>query len=168
MFNINDYVVYGSEGVCLVEEIGHPAISGLDSSKQYYTLAPIYRSGKIYTPVDSPILVRLVITKEVAKGIILKIGSIGYELDVPKNIKLANQYYKELVRSYDCEKLISIIKYVLAKQREFSLIKKNIPAVDLNFMKIAEEMLFGEFAFALEADPKDVREEIIRICEQSI
>ena len=34
-FSVDEYVVYGSEGVCRVEQIGDPNIAGLDSTKEY-------------------------------------------------------------------------------------------------------------------------------------
>ena len=53
MYEIGQLIVYGNEGVCRVEEIGTPKISGVDKHREYYTLAPIYREGKVFTPVDS-------------------------------------------------------------------------------------------------------------------
>lgn len=167
MFCVNDYVVYGSEGVCRIEEIGHPDIAGLDRQKSYYTLSPVYRHGKIYTPVDSTILMRKVITKNQAEELIGGINEIESDLDVPKDAKLANVFYRELVRSYECRKLISVIKYVFEKQREFALIKKNMPAVDMKFFKIAEDMLYNEFGFALGIDPKEVKGYIAACCEKA-
>ncbi len=166
MFAINEYVIYGSEGVCKVEAIGHPEISGLDKLKEYYTLLPIHRSGKIYTPTDSIIHMRRVITRDQAQELIDGIVDINHQLDVPKDIKQANLFYRELVRSYECSKLISLIKYVFTKQREFSLIKRNMPAVDLKFLKIAEDMLYSEFSFVLGCDPKEIREHIVKCCEK--
>ncbi|MCD8345265.1 MAG: CarD family transcriptional regulator [Oscillospiraceae bacterium] len=46
MFSVNDYVVYGNEGVCMVEDIGKPSISGLDKQKEYYTLVPFLQEGQ--------------------------------------------------------------------------------------------------------------------------
>lgn len=165
MFSINDYVVYGSEGVCKVESIGHPDISGLDKSKEYYTLSPVYRHGKIYTPVDSTILMRSVISKNQAEELIGGIKDISSDLDVPKDAKLANVFYRDLVRSYECSKLISVIKYVFSKQRELAAAKRNVPAVDMKFFKIAEDMLYNEFGFVLGIDPKEVKGYIFECCE---
>lgn len=74
-------------------------------------------------------------------------------------------YYKGIVRTYECEKLITIIKYVLEKQRRFSEQKRNIPAVDLKYLRIAEDMLYGELAFVLDIDPAEIRETVTKACE---
>ena len=162
MFCVDEYVVYGSEGVCKVESIGHPDISGLDATKEYYTLLPVYHSGKIYTPTDSHIPMRNAITKEKAHLLIDDIENVGFTLDVPRDAKQAAQYYKDLVRTYKCENLISIVKYVTKKQHKLSQIKKNLPAVDQKFLKIAQDMLCGELSFALDKDPQEVREKLDR------
>lgn len=167
MFSVNEYVIYGSEGVCKVESIGHPDIIGLDRDKEYYTLSPVYRSGKIYTPVDSTILMRSVISKNQAEELIGGIKDISGDLDVPKDAKLANVFYRNLVRSYECRKLISVIKHVFAKQRELAAAKRNVPAVDMKFFKIAEDMLYNEFAFVLGIDPKEVKVYIAECCENA-
>lgn len=165
MFSVNEYVVYGSEGVCMVESIGHPAISGLDPAKEYYTLCPVSRVGRIYTPVDSTIKMRKALTAEQAQKIIDTIDNVSSSLDVPKDSKQAMMYYKQLIGTYDCLNLISIIKYVFLKQKEFLLAKKNVPAIDMRYLKIAEDMLYGEFGFALGMEPKNVRDYITKCCE---
>lgn len=167
MFSVDDYVVYGSEGVCRVESIGHPDIAGLDKLKRYYTLSPVYRHGKIYTPVDSTIHMRRVISKDRAQELIGGIKEISGDLDVPKDAKLANIYYRDLVRTYECQKLISVIKYVFSKRRRLAESKRNVPAVDMKFFKIAEDMLYNEFAFVLGIEPTEVKGYIAAGCEEA-
>ncbi len=165
MFCVNEYVVYGSEGVCRVESVGHPDIVGLDKDKEYYTLLPIYRSGKIYTPVDSNIPMRSAITKEEAQSLISGAEQISAVLDVPRDSKQATQYYRSLVRTYECKKLMSIVKYVVKKQHRLGDGKKSLPAVDLKFMRIAQDMLCGELGFALGIEPQEAKACIERCCE---
>lgn len=164
MFCVDEYVVYGSEGVCRVESIGRLNISGLDPEKEYYTLMPVNRSGRIYTPTDSSIIMRRVISRENAEGLLQRIKNISSALDVPKDSKEAMSYYKSLVRTYECENLIKIIKYVSEKQRKFVPIKKNLPAVDFKFLKTAQDMLYGELSFALGVSVRDIKENVEKLC----
>ena len=54
MFRKGEYVIYGNNGICCIEEIGVPRDTPLgDSGKEYYTLAPVFSSGKIYAPLDT-------------------------------------------------------------------------------------------------------------------
>lgn len=166
MFSVGDYVIYGSEGVCKVDDIGVPCIAGLDSGKTYYTLHSVYRSGIIHTPTDTKITMRKVISKSDAEELIGNIGAIKSDLDVPKDAKQANIFYRDLVRSYECINLISVIKYVFIKQKIFAKMKKNLPAVDVKFSKMAEEMLYSEFAFVLGKKPNEIKQDIAKCFEE--
>ena len=53
MFEVGDLIIYGYQGVCRVDSIGQSDISGVPSDKLYYTLVPLYGSGKIMIPVDT-------------------------------------------------------------------------------------------------------------------
>ena len=80
MYEIGQLIVYGNEGVCRVEEIGTPKISGVDKHRDYYTLAPIYREGKVFTPVDSKVFMRPVISREEALALIDRIPEMTAEV----------------------------------------------------------------------------------------
>ena len=64
MFAAGDLVVYGGEGVCRVEGVGAPSLPGMDKTRLYYTLSPLYRSGQVMTPVDTQVLMRPLLTAE--------------------------------------------------------------------------------------------------------
>ena len=66
MFSIGEYIVYGMNGVCKVEEIGPMNMSGVDSDKIYYTLLPLYTKGsRVFTPVDNQkVVMRPVISEQ--------------------------------------------------------------------------------------------------------
>ena len=54
MFQINDYVMHGGNGVCQVAEIGSIDLPGVNKDKMYYTLRPLFgRGNMIYTPTES-------------------------------------------------------------------------------------------------------------------
>ena len=52
MFNVNDTIMYGSQGVCRILDIREESFSG--APKLYYVLEPVYDSNStIYFSVDS-------------------------------------------------------------------------------------------------------------------
>ena len=54
MFQKNDYVIYGSNGVCKIQDIGPLDMPGIPKERIYYTLVPYYtKDSQIFTPVDS-------------------------------------------------------------------------------------------------------------------
>lgn len=54
MFEIGEYIIYGSTGVCEIVDITTMNIEGIPKDKEYYILHPFGKKGsKIYTPVDN-------------------------------------------------------------------------------------------------------------------
>ena len=54
MFEKGAMIIYGSNGVCRVEEVSEMDLTGSGNSKLYYTLSQIGRAGgRIYTPTDN-------------------------------------------------------------------------------------------------------------------
>ena len=70
MFAAGEMVVYGGEGVCRVEGVGTPSLPGMDKTRLYYTLAPLYRSGQVMTPVDTRVLMRPLLTGQEVQELI--------------------------------------------------------------------------------------------------
>ena len=68
MFQPGELVVYHTAGVCRVEAITKPNVSGADRNKEYYQLKPLQQDGVIYTPVDNPkVSIRPMISREEAE-----------------------------------------------------------------------------------------------------
>ena len=64
MYQINDVVVYKSNGVCKIEDIGIPDF--VSSEETYYQIRPFYeQGGKIYVKISNgDTVLRPTITKE--------------------------------------------------------------------------------------------------------
>lgn len=162
MFGVGDYIVYGMNGVCRVEEIGPMHLSGVDSDKDYYTLAPLYTKGsRVFTPVDNQkVPMRAVISKEEALTLIDEMKSIN-EMDVIDD-KQRESAYKEAIKSCDCREWIRIINTV-SKRREQRLAQgKKMSACDERFIKTAQDNLYGELAISLSVKKEEVEEYIER------
>ena len=149
MYEIGQLIVYGNEGVCRVEEIGTPKISGVDKHRDYYTLAPIYREGKVFTPVDSKVFMRPVISREEALALIDRIPEMTAEVYENANLRFLNEHYQHCLQNYTCADLLQLIKDVRAKRCRMIERGKKLGLVDERYMKRAEEMLHGELAAAL-------------------
>ena len=66
MFHIGDYVMYGGNGLCLIESIGVPSFQPSKGSPDYYFLRKTEDNSRIYVPVDSPVPIRCPMTPEEA------------------------------------------------------------------------------------------------------
>ena len=160
MFEIGDYVVYGFEGVCRVEEIGHPKMSGLDPTREYYRLCSHARGSVIYTPVDGKIAIRSPISKEQAEALLEKAKALAPLDDVPTDGRRAGDYYKELLQEHSFERLMRLCKTMQLKQQQLVKNRRSVNATEQRNWKAAEDMLVDELSFALEEEPATMRQRL--------
>ena len=167
MYQTNDYIIYGSTGVCKIEEICTPDFArelGID--KLYYRISPVYRSETIYVPVDTKNFIRPVLTKEEAEDLIAKMPEIR-ESDVQvSDHRVLAEKYKLSIKSHECEDLIRLIKTVYFRSQEMINAGKKPGQTDIQYMKQAEDLLYGEFAIALGIGIKEVKDYITKIIEK--
>ncbi|MCM1180494.1 MAG: CarD family transcriptional regulator [Clostridium sp.] len=156
MFKVGEYIVYGMNGVCEVEEIGPMNLSGVDSDRLYYTLLPLYTKGsRVYTPVDNQkVIMRPVISKTEACALIDE--SKDVELIESVNDKSRELAYKEALRSCDCREWLRIIHTTIKRKEERIAQGKKMSACDERYLKQAQDNLFGEFAVSLKIEKNEV------------
>lgn len=161
MFEVGEFVVYGSKGVCEITDISHIDISGADKNRLYYVLSPVGdRNAKIYAPTDNQkITMRKVISKEEADKLISELPEIEL-LWVPDD-KQREAKYKEVMRTCDYRAWVSIVKTLYLRKKERTAQGKKITALDERYMKAAENELYSELSLTL-GIPKDEMEEYIK------
>ena len=162
LYGIGDLIVYGSEGVCRVEDIGVPQLAGVNKERQYYTLKPLYREGRVFAPV----FMRPVITREAADALIRRIPEIEPEVYENSNLRFLNEYYQAQLQNYSCEGLLKLIRSTHAKREVMRGRGKKLGLVDERYMKRAQDMLHGEFAVALGIERGDVPAYIEQMLEE--
>jgi Transcriptional regulators, similar to M. xanthus CarD len=160
MFKINDYVVYGLTGVCLIADIKIEKNFSNDEI-ECYILQPVYHDKMIIkTPVDNPkVLMREIISKDEVLSIIASIPE--KKTNWINNVRLRKEYFKTALRTGKSEELIKIIKTIYLEKVERSSIGKRLMQIDEDTMKIAEKQLYEEFAIALNISPDEVASYII-------
>lgn len=156
MFGIGEFVVCGSKGVCVVEDVATLDIYGVDKERKYYILKPKYQSGStVYVPVDSTKeSMRRVLSREEAKKLIDKIPKLP--LINIANDKLSEQTYKECMRTNRCEEWVRLIKTIYQRKQKRIQAGRKITAVDAKYFHLAEESLYGELAVALDMEREEV------------
>lgn len=166
MFNVNDYIVYGNNGVCMIEDICMPPIvDGIDKDKKYYVLKPIYSKGNtIYTPVDTKVVIRKIISKEETEQLIKSIPSIGMLLG--SNDKVREEKCKTALRSCNYTEWIKVIKTISIRKQERISLGKKIGQIEDRLLHTAEEFLYGELAVPLEIPKEQVEDYIVKRIEQ--
>lgn len=161
MFETGDYIIYGSNGVCRVEEVGTLNISGIPKDRKYYTLQPMYSKGsKVFTPVDNDkVVMRPILTETEAKKIIDGIRETE-ELWI-EDISKRENVYKESMKKCDCLEWIKIIKTLYTKRKERLAEGKKVTAGDEKYLRLAEDNLYGELAISLNIERTEVEGYII-------
>lgn len=157
MFEKGGYIVYGTTGVCEIEDITAPDMKGVAGNRLYYVLSPCFQKGnRIFTPVDSEkVTIRAVMTREEAVALVDKIPEIEELWE--KDDKLREKRYKEAIRSCDPKEWIRIIKTSYLRQEERRAQGKKATTVDERYFRSAEEHLYSELAVALEMPREEIK-----------
>ncbi|MCC8168438.1 MAG: CarD family transcriptional regulator, partial [Clostridiales bacterium] len=159
MFQVGDYVVNATGGICQIMDVVLLDLSESGQEKEYYLLEPVLHgqsNSRLYIPVDiADRRMRHVISKEQAWEIIHRIPEIDEAwID---NEKEREKRYKEVLLSCDLESIVAIIKNMYSrKQLRLSQGKKST-ALDDRYFKMAENHLYSELAFAIGQDSSDMQ-----------
>ncbi len=157
MFNIGDFIIYGSTGVCEVTDITKSDITGEEQDRLFYTLTPLYQDCVISVPVNTKkIFMRPIISKEEAERLIDTIPTIKAKAFHSKVMRELTERYEASINSHDCAELVELTKSLYAKRQYAEQQKRKFGAIDERFMKRAEELLFGELSAALDIPKEDV------------
>ena len=155
MFNKGEMVVYGSSGVCRVDDITKKVFGG--EEKPYYVLRPVYNDCVIYAPVGANVFMRSIITRDQAEKLIEMIPDISAEAYQNTSIQQLAEHYESALRTHKCSDLIELIMSIYEKKKNAEEKGRKMGVIDERFMKQAEELLYGEFAVALGLKKGDVR-----------
>lgn len=160
MYQKGDYVVYGTKGVCLVEDVleidwGADCIS---SGKLCYKLAPRFMKGStIYAPVENEkTVIRSVMSGEEAKAVLAEAG--GLKTLWVKDEKEREKSYRNALLSGSSVEWSRIIKTLYLRKKERQKSGKGMTCVDERYLHIAESILFGEMSLPLNLSVKEVEE----------
>ena len=70
----------------------------------------------------------------------------------------AGEYYRAILSGHDCVALLRLCKTLHAKQNSQTASRRGVNSTELRSWRMAEEMLYGEFGFALGLPPAQVRD----------
>ncbi len=166
MFELNEFVIHTTGGICRVTDIAPLDMPGADKSRKYYFLVPLNGKGsRVFVPVDNSSAIRKVMTGEEAWKLIDEIPCIE-EMQVD-NDKLRESMYKEAIRSCDLRELVKVIKNLRSRRAKRLSEGKKTTATDDKYFKIAEDNLYSELAFAI-GRQKNEMEQVITERIQSV
>ncbi len=77
---------------------------------------------------------------------------------MPPDSRAAGEYYRAILSGHDCVALLRLCKTLHAKQNSQTASHRGVNSTELRSWRMAEEMLYGEFGFALGLPPAQVRD----------
>lgn len=158
MFKKGEYVVYGSKGVCRIQDIAPVDMPGADGDRLCYIMHPVTGSGgsaTVYLPVDSEkATIRRVMTREEAGQLIAEIPQID-ELTVSDERK-REASYKDALRTCSGRAWVSMLKTLYFRKRERAAAGKRVTALDERYLRAAQAELFGELSVVLDVPMEDM------------
>ncbi len=156
MYKIGDAVLYGTQGVCKIEEVTEMDFSG--KPMKYFVLNPIFQKGsKIFVPVDNEKLVGKM-KRALTKSEIMKIiTSLPQEDEFwIQNENERKSEYQKAISTGDRKSIIGIIKALHSAQKRQEEKGKKLHMSDDKMLKDAERIIYDEFALGLDIKPDEV------------
>ena len=152
MFQINDVVVYGAQGVCKIVGMQEQKIDG--ANKTYCVLKPADdRGATFYVPTwneKALAKMRKVMTKQ-------DVDALIDSMPKKKPIWLVNENerketYKQILAGGNQTQIISMIQAIYLHKKEREAEGKRLHMSDEHFMKDAEQLLYNEWQYVLNVD----------------
>ncbi|MCR5076234.1 MAG: CarD family transcriptional regulator [Ruminococcus sp.] len=164
MYNVSDMVMYGAFGICKVTAIEKRDLTG--EEQEYYILKHINSEKNIfYVPTNNDKALskmHRICSKAEVDVLISHMNSEGL-IWIDNDIKRKEEYSR-IIKDDDKHEIIRLIKTLYLRRKELAKIGKKLRSTDENYLNLAENMLFEEFAFALEID----RSEVVKYIEKHI
>lgn len=157
MFDLNDIVLYGAEGIYRIVEITEMDFKG--EKAEYYVLKSLYNdTAVIFVPRNNTELLakmrRILSTDEIHQ--IIKEMPDNDLLVWTDDQNTRMKEYKEIILKGNHREIVKLIKTLYQHRQEQRKIGKNLHKVDERFLKDAEKLLYDEFAYVLHIKPEQV------------
>ena len=160
MYNVGDMVMYGAFGICKVTAIEKRDLTG--EEQEYYILKHINSEKNIfYVPTNNDTALSKmhpICSKAEVDELISHMNSEGL-IWIDNDIKRKEEYSR-IIKDADKHEIIRLIKTLYLRRKELAESGKKLRSTDENYLSLAENMLFEEFAYALDIDKSEVVEYI--------
>ena len=161
MFCVGQTVLYGSNGVCMVDDVTEKRIG--KTKIQYYVLKPLCNNtSTLFVPTANQQLVskmRRILTEDEAEAILRDLPPCG---DWNDNKQERSEQFRAIITEGSCVELIRLIRLVRTREQEQLAGGKRLHISDERFLKEAEKMICEEFSLVLHISRDEVLERILQ------
>lgn len=150
MFKVGDYVVYGTNGVCLISDVTSSPFDKRDA-RTFYVLKPLSAASTscIYTPVDNDrVPMRRLLGRAEAEALLESIKDIPCLVVEEERTRRA--VYREAIAAADPKVYIALIKAVDRRRVEFTGTQRHLPDFEIEYDHVARRHLYTELSVALD------------------
>lgn len=148
-FSKDDFVVYGKNGVCFIEDIKTMDFAG--EKGEYYVLRPKSNgTSTVYVPLAKEELVakmRPIMTKDEIDSLLESTRGKEIEWIDAKNLRYES--FNSILSGGNSRDLLLLVSCIYLKKKEKIAAGKQLSSTDENILKAAERLVEEEFAFAL-------------------
>ncbi len=148
MFDVNDTVVYGTSGVCVISEIQEMQMMG--KRRTYYVLKPIDSSAaKVFVPMENESLtakMKRVMSRAEAEQLL---GDRELSVRWIEDRHEREEKYSEIISGGDKKKILSVLRLLYAEKLRAESLGKKQYAADKRVMAIAEKIIGDEFCYVM-------------------
>ena len=160
MYSIGDKIMYSSFGICKVTAIEKRNLTG--EEQEYYILKLINSDKNIfYVPTNNDTALSKmhpICSKAEVDELISHMNSEGL-IWIDNDIRRKEEYSR-IIKDADKREIIRFIKTLYLRRKELAESGKKLRSTDENYLSLPENMLFEEFAYALDIDKSEVVEYI--------
>jgi len=166
MFRKNDYVFYGSGGVCKISDVCVSPLEGMPEGREYYVMQSVHdQNGVIYVPVDSDkVFLRPILKPEEAKAFLNRISQID-AIDEP-NSKQLRAKYLECMQTHAPEEWARVIKTVWHRANCVDRRGQRLSETERTMAENAKRYLHTELALALGLCERDMEAYIMEYVQK--
>ena len=151
MLKLNEKVMYGTTGVCVVQSIEDKRIGR--ETKRYYVLKPVSQaSSTVFLPADNEKLlqkVRNVLSADEVRAM----PDVWVDNDAERKLR-----FGEIISSGDRKACLVLLRTLHNRQSELSTKGKRLHIADERALKEAQRLIHDEFSVALNMDIREVEE----------
>ena len=155
MFQVNDVIIYGMQGVCKITGTEEKIISR--KRRTYYVLKPVRdEASTVFVPTDNACVLgkmRRLLTKDEIYRLVASTPEENTTWETDENIR--RELFKDILAKGDPAELMKMLKVIYAHKQAREAAGKRLHMSDERFFKDAEQILYNEFQYVLDITSKD-------------
>ena len=148
MFEIGSFIVYRSEGVCVVSDISIENFGMIGKDEQYYKLTPINdRKSTVFVPLANERLVAFMRPLMSAEEINKMADELRDErMEWLPDSRGRNNAFRDVLSRGDRRELCVLVNTVNERLEQIARAGKKAGSTELSALSKAEKMLYEEFS----------------------